>query len=243
MNSNPTIELDYGNCEIARFCGKEVYVKDVSLRTGTWYKADNMVKLAPHSEGLSSMSEVNHEVVHRNNVFLPGEVSVRGLNGFQSTHTVQASVAAMLQASQTEKSAKGIVVVSESVSSCVPLVRGEVPRSADKTGREANRTMRQVDTVEGPNRRRGNNRRCSMNNHATHFEENRFPQQSPEQPISGKTRSSLAERTLGALQIRRTGESLIFGHCFFGTAVIRTRMSGGVGAGGVNAPRYPILPS
>ena len=68
-----------------------------------------------------------------------------------------------------------------------------------------------------------------MSNHAIHSEENRFPQQ------------TLLEQILGALQIRRTGESLICGHCFFGTAVIRTRMSGGVGAGGVDAPRYPIL--
>ena len=92
-----------------RFRGKEAYVKDVSLRTGTWYKADGMVKLAQHSEGRSSVPEVNHGVVHRNNVFLPGEVSVRGLNGFKATRTVQASVAAMVQTPQTEKSAEGIV--------------------------------------------------------------------------------------------------------------------------------------
>ena len=33
MNSNTNIELDYGNCGITRFCGKEAYVKDVSLLT------------------------------------------------------------------------------------------------------------------------------------------------------------------------------------------------------------------
>ena len=60
MNSKSIVELDYGNCEIARFRGKEAYVKDVSLRTGTWYKADGMVKLAQHSEGLSSVPEVSH---------------------------------------------------------------------------------------------------------------------------------------------------------------------------------------
>ena len=48
-----------------RFRGKEAYVKDVSLRTGTWYKADGMVELAQHSEGRSSVLEVNHGVVHR----------------------------------------------------------------------------------------------------------------------------------------------------------------------------------
>ena len=125
MNSNTNIELDYGNCGIVRFRGKEAYVKDVSLRTGTWYKADGMVKLAPHSEGLSSVLEVNHGVVHRNNVLLPGEISVRSLDGFKSTRKVQASAAVMLQTLQTEKSAEGIVAVSESVSSCVPLVRSE----------------------------------------------------------------------------------------------------------------------
>jgi hypothetical protein len=125
MNSKSIIELDYGNCKIVRVCGKEAYVKDVSPRTGTWYKADGMVKLAQHSEGQSSVAEVNHGVVHRNNVLLPGEVSVRGLNGFKATRKVQASVAAMLQTSQTERSAEGIVVVSEPVSSCVSWIRGE----------------------------------------------------------------------------------------------------------------------
>jgi len=46
--------------------------------------------------------------------------------------------------------------------------------------------------------------------------------------------------SLGALQIRRQSCRLIAGHCFFGTAVRRTRIAGGVGAGGANAPRYPI---
>lgn len=42
---------------------------------------------------------------------------------------------------------------------------------------------------------------------------------------------SLLEQILGMLQIRRTGESLTSGHCFFGTALIRIRTSGGVEAG------------
>ena len=66
MNSNTNIELDYGNCGIVKFRWKEAYVTDVSLRTGTWYKADGMVKLAQHSEGRSSVPEVNNGVVHRN---------------------------------------------------------------------------------------------------------------------------------------------------------------------------------
>ena len=108
-----------------RFCGKEAYVKDMSLRTGTWYKADDMVKLAQHSEGRSSVSEVNHGVVYRNSMLLPGEVSVCRLDGFKSTANVRASAAAMSQTAQTEKSAEGIVGVTESVSSCVSMVRGE----------------------------------------------------------------------------------------------------------------------
>ena len=84
-----------------------------------------MVKLAQHSEGRSSVSEVNHGVVHRNNVLLPGEVSVGRLDGFKSATKVRASAAAMSQAVQTEKSAEGIVGVTESVSSCVSMVQGE----------------------------------------------------------------------------------------------------------------------
>ena len=63
MNSKSIIELDYGNCKIVRFCGKEAYVKDVSPRTIMWYKADGMLKLAPHSEGQSSVSEVTGELM------------------------------------------------------------------------------------------------------------------------------------------------------------------------------------
>ena len=140
MNSNPIIELDYGNCEIVRFRGKEAYVKDVSLRTETWYKADGMVKLAQHSKGLSSMSEVNHEVVHRNNVLLPGEVSDCGLNRFKSTCEARASVAAMVQTSQTEKSAEAIVVAMEPVSNCVSAMHneecGKLSRSKGRTKEE-----------------------------------------------------------------------------------------------------------
>ncbi|MEO0797076.1 MAG: hypothetical protein AAFX93_18120 [Verrucomicrobiota bacterium] len=61
------MELDNGNCVIVRLRGKEAYVKDVSLRTGTRYQADGVDELAQHSEVLSSTPEVNHEVVHRNN--------------------------------------------------------------------------------------------------------------------------------------------------------------------------------
>ena len=71
------------------------------------------------------MSEVNREVVHWNNVLLPGEVSVCGLNGFKATRKVRASVVAMAQTPPTEKSAEAIVVVSEPVISCVPLAGSE----------------------------------------------------------------------------------------------------------------------
>ena len=124
MNSNTIIELDYGNCKTARFCGKEAYVKDVSLRTGTWYKAGGMVKLAQHSEDLSSVPEVNCEAVHRNNVFLPGEASPPCIVRFKAIIRDDAALAAM-SALRGEESAESIVVASESVSNCYPLGTGE----------------------------------------------------------------------------------------------------------------------
>ena len=68
-------ELDYGNCGIARFRGKEAYVKDSGLRTETGYKAGTADELAQHSEVLGSAVQVNPEVACRNNAFLPGEAS------------------------------------------------------------------------------------------------------------------------------------------------------------------------
>ena len=69
-------EVDDGNCEVARLGGKEAYVKDMGLRIEMGYKADVAGKLAQHSEALSSAAEVNPEVACRNNVFLPGEISL-----------------------------------------------------------------------------------------------------------------------------------------------------------------------
>lgn len=76
-----------------------------------------MGELAQHSEALGSVPEVNHGVVHRNNVFLPGEGSSRRSGGFKSTREVRAPVAAMRLAVWDEESAESVVVVSESVSS------------------------------------------------------------------------------------------------------------------------------
>jgi len=76
------MKLDYGNCGAARLRGKEAYVKDVSLRTETRYKADGTDKLAQHSEAPSSLPEVNRGVVHRNNALLPGEASMGCNAGF-----------------------------------------------------------------------------------------------------------------------------------------------------------------
>ena len=75
MNLQKTEILDHGNCKVARLCGKAAYVKDVSPRTETWYKADGAGELAQHSEASGSAPEVNHGVVHRNNALLPGEAS------------------------------------------------------------------------------------------------------------------------------------------------------------------------
>lgn len=66
--------LDYGNCATVRLGGKEAYVKVVSLRTETSYKADAVDKLAQHSEVLGSHAvEVNDEIVRRQLICLPRE--------------------------------------------------------------------------------------------------------------------------------------------------------------------------
>ena len=56
-----------------RICGKEAYVKDMSPRTETVYKAGNVDELAQHSEVLCSALKVKTGVVYRNNMLLPGE--------------------------------------------------------------------------------------------------------------------------------------------------------------------------
>jgi hypothetical protein len=111
MNLRKEQILDYGNCKAVRFCGKEAYVKDVSPRTETWYKADGMGELAQHSEASGSVLEVNHGVVHRNNAFLPGEASPRRFGGFKTTRQTGAAAAAMRRSRRREESAEGIVAV------------------------------------------------------------------------------------------------------------------------------------
>ena len=77
-----------------------------------------MGELAPHSEALGSIPEVNHGVVYRNSVFLPGEAWMDGKGRFKSAAKVSAPAAAMSRASSIEESAASIVVVEpESVSS------------------------------------------------------------------------------------------------------------------------------
>lgn len=125
MNQIKEQILAYGNCVIVRLRGKEAYGKDMSPRTETWYKADGMGKLAQHSEALGSVPEVNHGVVYRNSVFLPGEASAGGVGWFKSTVLTNALAAGMRQVVLTEESAESIVVVSEPVSSRRPLGAGE----------------------------------------------------------------------------------------------------------------------
>ena len=134
MNLNKEQILDQGNCDFARNRGKAAYIKDVSPRTGTWYKADGMGELAPHSEALGSVPEVNHGVVHRNNAFLPGEASPRRFGGFKSTRTTGAPAAAMRWAGRDEESAESGVVVSESVSNRRRVTR-PVKSAASRCGR------------------------------------------------------------------------------------------------------------
>lgn len=75
--------LDYGNCGIVRFRGKEAYVKVVSLRTGTFYKVDAMGKVAQHIEALDLVVEIKNEVVQRINMSLPGEASIKCISGLK----------------------------------------------------------------------------------------------------------------------------------------------------------------
>jgi hypothetical protein len=106
MNSMKVEELDCGNCEIARFHGKEADVKSVSPRTETCYQADGMDELAQHSEVQSSVPEVKHGVVRRNNTFLPGEASSRAV-------PVDRPRRGMIPGESGEESAEVIVVFDQ----------------------------------------------------------------------------------------------------------------------------------
>ena len=129
MNSNKITKLDYDNCEVVRLCGKAVYVKDMSLRTETCYKADVVSELAPHSEALSSVAEVKHEVVYRNNTFLLGEASLWSVGRFKSTDKTYAPDVAMRLVLPNEESAEGIVVVSE------PVISLRLPGHGEECGK------------------------------------------------------------------------------------------------------------
>ena len=50
--------LDYGNCETARFCGEEAYVKIASLRTESSYKAGVVDELAQDNEVQRTTAQV-----------------------------------------------------------------------------------------------------------------------------------------------------------------------------------------
>ena len=142
MNSNKERKLDYGNCEVVRLRGKEAYVKDVSPRTETEYKADGMGELAQHSEARSSVPEVNSGVVHRNNVFLPGEALLPGGTGFRHCGASRDGRA----------TGRGVS-------------RGRSSR-IERAGSSRRRVTRPVKVTgglrrgEGPNRRGGTDRRC-----------------------------------------------------------------------------------
>jgi len=119
MNSNQITKLDYGNCEVVRLCGEAVYIKDMSPRTGTCYKADVASEQAPHGEALSSAAQVKHGVVYRNNTSLLGEASMGSIGWFQSTMQINAAGAVMRHPLPAEESAESIVIVApESVSNC-----------------------------------------------------------------------------------------------------------------------------
>ena len=74
--------LDYGNCEIARFRGKEAYVKSVSPRTGRFYKAGMADELAQHSKVLDSAMKVKNRVVQKQFTCFPGRSCLAASEGF-----------------------------------------------------------------------------------------------------------------------------------------------------------------
>jgi len=80
MNNNKILEKD--NWQTARFVGKEVCIKVVSLRTETFYKAVAMGKGAGHSESRSSVVKVKSEAMQRKFMSLPGEISITCGTGF-----------------------------------------------------------------------------------------------------------------------------------------------------------------
>lgn len=133
MNQITKQILAYGNCGIVRFRGKAAYGKDMSPRTGTWYKADGTGELAPHSEALGSVPEVNHGVVYRNSVFLPGEASRSCPVRLQCAGMDGAAEAAMPLLSR-EESAEAGVVAMQSVSSRRSRSAGSGVKSAARCG-------------------------------------------------------------------------------------------------------------
>ena len=74
--------LDYGNCEIVRFRGKEAYVKSVSPRTERFYKAGMADELAQHSKVHDSAMKVKNRVVQRQFTRLPREALLPCYAGF-----------------------------------------------------------------------------------------------------------------------------------------------------------------
>lgn len=139
-------ELDYGNCGIARFRGKEAYVKDMGLRIETGYKAGMAGELAQHSEAHSSAMKVNPEVVYRNNTFLPGEASCVFGGGFNPPVQCRGPFS------------NGWIEtggVSRGHSSCAPRA-GSSCRRESRPAKVTGGLTRN----EGPNLGSGNNRRC-----------------------------------------------------------------------------------
>ena len=137
-------ELDYGNCGIARFRGKEAYVKDMGLRTTTGYKAGMAGELAQHSEAHSSAMKVNPEVVYRNNMLLPGEASspcVAGLNpprrrsGASSNGRVERRGVSRGHSSREQRAGSSCRRVSRPAKVSGWLTRGEGPNLASGTDR------------------------------------------------------------------------------------------------------------
>ena len=136
--------LDYGNCGIVRFCGKEAYVKVVSLRTGTFYKVDAMGEFAQDNETHCSVVAVKDEIVSRKFIQLPREVLASCVYGLKLPRNRSS------RCSNVRIKGQG---VSRDRSKLL-LANGELEYRSFKLGNP------RIITDEGSNRRSGNNRKC-----------------------------------------------------------------------------------
>ncbi len=100
------LELRGGAAKGMRLRRRPAEPNERARMSPTCYQADGMDELAQHSEVRSSVPEVKHGVVRRNNTFLPGEASSRAV------HTDRPH-RGMIPGESDEESAEVIVVFNQ----------------------------------------------------------------------------------------------------------------------------------